>query len=68
MVARIDKVMAMLDAALAEKHVGSAEPLIKEALALCKRGVVEPGDHARLTLLLNEIRSALKETTDVEEK
>jgi hypothetical protein len=64
MVDKIDRVKEMLDRALAEKHVGRAEPVIREALAHIKRGIVDQGDHSRLTVLLNEIKMALKETAD----
>jgi hypothetical protein len=63
MVDKIDRVKEMLDRALAEKHVGAAEPLIKEALQHIRRGVVDKGDWMRLTVLLNEIKTAIKEST-----
>jgi hypothetical protein len=63
-VARIDEVTDQLNAALAAGHAKGAEPLINEALKLIASGNLTPADHARLSLLLGENRTRLKETTD----
>jgi hypothetical protein len=60
---RIDDIKEKLDATLASGHAGRAEPLIKEALKLISSGHIEGGDHARLTLLLSEIRHEIEEAT-----
>jgi hypothetical protein len=61
MLDRLDDVRQKLDAALASGHVGRAEPLIQAALKLIKSGRVESADHARLSLLLSEIRHEIEE-------
>ena len=62
LVEQIDSIRDKLDGALASGHAGRAEPLICELLKLLKSGRVEGADHARLSLLLSEIRQEIEET------
>jgi hypothetical protein len=66
MIGNIDEIRTKLDRALAEGHAGNAEPIIREALKLIANGGIAPQDHARLSLLLGEIRSKLSEVSDAQ--
>jgi hypothetical protein len=59
MAAKIDRVRAMLEKVHQNKHVERAAPIIEECLQHIKKGVVESEDFNRLTVLLNEVKSAL---------
>jgi hypothetical protein len=64
MVEKIDDVQLKLDASLASGHAGAAEPLIREALDLIRRGKLTLADHMRLSLLLGEVKSKLSEASN----
>jgi hypothetical protein len=66
MIGNIDEIRTKLDRVLAEGHAGAAEPIIREALKLIGNGRITPPDHARLSLLLGEIRSKLSEVSDAQ--
>lgn len=62
MLARITDIQAALDRALADGKAGDAEGVIREALALIRRGKLTQPEYNHLTLLISEIRSKLEVT------
>jgi hypothetical protein len=60
-ISKIDRAQAALDRALGAGHADNAEDIIAHAMELLQSDKLEPADHSRISVLLNEARMRLKE-------
>jgi len=68
--AKVNRAIALIDRARAEKHGADVDELYEQIKAAVKRGEVEPGDLLALESRLHEAKRALEkqESENVEEK